>query len=97
MMPLHWVLAAALCAALHTLTLWWTAASIRPKRTGPALALVWCGALLRSWLVGAILAAAASHSLHLALLTIATFASTHLVLTRLISQRMIKSEPVLPS
>ncbi len=97
MIPLYCFLAGVLSAALHALTLWWAVATMRPRRAGRALVVVWCGALLRSLLAGAVLALAASHSLRSALLSAPTFALTHLVLTRLISQRLIKSVPALPS
>jgi len=96
-MALYWFLAGVLSAALHTLTLWWTVATIRPKSSGRALVVAWAGAGLRMAVVAGVCAAAASHSLSMALLTIATFALARLVLTNLISQRMRKSEPVLPS
>ena len=97
MIPLYCVLAGVLSAALHTLTLWWAVVAMRPSGAGRPLVVVWCGLLLRSLLTGGLLAFAASHSLRSALLTAATFVFTHLMLTRLISQRLIKSAPALPT
>lgn len=95
-MALYWLFAGAGMGILHATTLWWTVSALRPAKMGPALMLVWGGALLRCAAVVAVLMAAVSQALSSGLLACAGFIVARWVVGGMIGQRMANPERAVP-